>query len=730
MALYASVGLAGLGYVAAQDYGELQEQAIPGDQPSQSSIYESTYSKTARAEELNRGTAMWNASQSPLETGVVPRPAYADMFSSVSNSSSQNGINTINTINTIRAMSGENLQQKEFTHNNMQPFFGGRMRQNMREDVNEARLETFTGTGGQLKHKKETACFFQPTAGNTNICGMADAGDFYQQRIQAPIIRNNDFPIEPVRVGPGLNQGYSAQPIGGFQQADTLDFMRPKSVDELRTLSNPKTTYSVPVAAAPGSLVSERPSLPNVAKNKSDTFYEQSPSQWFTTTGAQTKEFVRPVTVVKPTSRLDSHVEYYPSTVAADGTGIGIANDYGRATVTVYANERDTTTVNTVVGGLTSIVKAIIAPFTDIARHNIREFFVDSAREFGNPSVQMPEKATLYDSSDHVTRTTIKETTIHDAINGNLTKAVPDSYVASDDPARTTNKETTIHDSINGNLTTAVPDSYMATDDTAKTTLKETTIHDAINGNLTTAVSDSYMATDDIAKTTIKETMIHDAVLANIATGHSATYTTTDQRARTTNRETIPLQDDVRNVNMHTYKAVVYNADAVAKKTHRETMEDSKCGGFVDITNKNGAYSHIKVNVDPTQRQFISDYEYYGSGKDGTDFRPPTGEAEAAFRTNTLRERIDIDSARAPTASGEKNALPKEGLNMATNKPPIKESRYAGNVNATFKQNIVPITECETTRLPTLAVENSRIDADILTAFHANPFTKPLTSVA
>ena len=54
--------------------------------------------------------------------------------------------------------------------------------------------------------------------------------------------RANVTPIEKVYVGPGLNQGYTSQPTGGFQQSDTRNYVLPKTTDQTRVKTNPKVT--------------------------------------------------------------------------------------------------------------------------------------------------------------------------------------------------------------------------------------------------------------------------------------------------------------------------------------------------------------------------------------------------------------------------------------------------------------------------------------------------------
>lgn len=235
-------------------------------------IYQSDYWTDVRGDEMRRGTELWNASQDPFGTGVVPRPAYASMFAAPEAPAATQSDQTVLT------MAGTQVKREEFTHNNMMPFFRGSMRQNMDPLAHATTLEKFTGSASSVpfQHKKEVQCLFEPTPGFTNIYGMQNSSDFYNQHIEAPRARNNDFPIEPVRVGRGLGQGFTATPEGGFQQSNTLDYIRPKNVDELRVATKPKLSYQIPFQG-PQKGIEKRGMVGIVEKNRTDTFFEQTP---------------------------------------------------------------------------------------------------------------------------------------------------------------------------------------------------------------------------------------------------------------------------------------------------------------------------------------------------------------------------------------------------------------------------------------------------------------------
>ena len=432
MEAYASSALAGLGYAFTQDqdpYGQMVQNAVlkPADIPSMKNIYDSRHWDEVRQQELDQSTSLWKQAERPMETGVVPRPAFHDQF-------------------IHQTLTGQPITKEDFLRNDkgitVEPFYKGTVTQNTVPKTTESLLENMTGRGDRFVTKQAVECFFKPVPAMGNVCGMQNESDFYQSRISQPMARNNDFPIEQIRVGPGLNQGFNATPEGGFQQTRTLEYAIPKTVDELRPLSRPKVTYEIPFQGPQAAKVQNRGLQGTLSKNRPDTYYEQSQDQWLTTTGAITKQTEQPEFVVKPTSRVDTHVNYMGPAVADGTPGKGSADDYGKSGVMVYSNARDITQQRTVINNVTSAVKAIVAPFLDIVKRTPKEYLVDSARTFGNMSAQMPEKPTLYDPVNHIMKTTIKETTIHDTTLLNP-RGTDEGYLQTIDQARKTVRETT-----------------------------------------------------------------------------------------------------------------------------------------------------------------------------------------------------------------------------------------------------------------------------------------------
>lgn len=471
MEAYAGAALSSLGHLLQEERGaKLGNPHGPSmNMPSMNNMYDSEYYNQSRAQERAAVNQKWNASQRPRQTGVVPKPAYASMFAEVNNGAGAGA-------GAVQSLTGDWVEPEQFQHNNMQPFFKGSVKQNVDFDRGGGVLERHTGVSEMHVPKKEVECFFEPTANMGNPCGMPAMTSFYESRIIAPVTRNNEFPIEQERVGPGLGLGYTTGAAGGFQQANTLDYIRPKTVDELRPGNDPKMSYELPMQG-PQKGTSQPTLFSVMAKNRPDTFYENTPDMWLKPRAAQTKEMQRPEVLVKPTSRVQTSVEYEGIAHAANEPGKSalIGDDYGKDSICILDNERTTTTTKTVVSNLRSTVKAIISPLLDVVRRTPKEYLVDAPRVYGNMSIQIPEKATIVDPVAHQPRTTIKETLIHDTNVSNLT-GPPAGPVNSDQETRTTGRETLpVVDSVRNVASKTYRVRVYNVDEIAKRTIRETT---------------------------------------------------------------------------------------------------------------------------------------------------------------------------------------------------------------------------------------------------------------
>ena len=207
-------------------------------------------------------------------------------------------------------------------HNNMVPFYGARVTQNMVAGAYSSILDSFSGTGKEQFQKREIASLYDVAPGMGLPFGNQNESDFYQSRQVAGMRMNNVFPVERVNVGPGLNDGYTNKPSGGYQQFNELqEYAKPRTTDEIRAANKPKLSYDKPVI--PGSHYITNPGLQApVNKNRPDTFAILTDSDGNmpylnTTTGAQVAPAQFPAQIQKEQQRETTNIEYYGSGGAA-----------------------------------------------------------------------------------------------------------------------------------------------------------------------------------------------------------------------------------------------------------------------------------------------------------------------------------------------------------------------------------------------------------------------------
>ena len=336
----------------------------------------------------------------------------------------------------------------------MQPFFGGRIKQNIAPQANTSILDSYNGNGSNQIKKREVENMFETSrAPYGNPFGMEDNTDFFQSRIatQAPVVRNGERPFEPTRVGSGIGEKFGFSGKGGFQQLEINEIMRPKDTNETRVLSNPKETYNTPMV--PGGHYIGAPAnvsdVGEVRKYKPDTFYvDETGERFFVTTGDLIKERVRSVQVLPHTSRPETSVEYegvassqdfgenyvtgsYRMPMSQQYGGAGYRNadmtsyytkdiaggeaDYGKSSIEIRPNERNETSERVMaLNPAPADNNLVTTHYTDDARPTRRGETTGNIRMTGTP-ISYAERApaiTVWDPKD-IARTTVKESTIY-----------------------------------------------------------------------------------------------------------------------------------------------------------------------------------------------------------------------------------------------------------------------------------------------------------------------------
>lgn len=621
-------------------------------------IYDSTYWNQVKQDEQQRGNKMYNMAEA-RNTGIVAMPATSDMFKNMNYTIPNNSKSP----EYVQSLTGNKINRDTFIHNNMTPFLRKNVTQNTNIETMSPFLDSRTGNNQFWQTKKEVPCMFKPQANvGGNICGMKNNDDFYKSRLEFKEKANNFFPIEQVKIGPGLNKGYDSNGVGGFHQTETNTLARPKNLDELRSKINQKQSYfNIPVKGHIKGTDQRGVQMP-LDKNRPDTVYEQSEDMWIKTTGANSKNSLRPAQNIRPTTRQESHIDYKGGVSISDANA-GISDDYGKSKVIVYNNERATTENKPVVSNVTSIVKAIVSPVVDALKYTMKEYTVESERGVGNPSIQIPEKATTYDPDNHIMKTTVKETTNHDSEMINLSG----------------NKET-----------------YSTLTDQAKTTVKETLIHDSVHTNIK-AGDGGYTTADDEAKTTIRETVKAVDTVRNIGgVTYSVSVYDPEIVAKTTVKETT----------------------LIAKSPY------GFLGGMLE--GLFGGYISKEIDLKNTHKQFLSDTNEYGIAGATNEYRQRDRTAEENAEIDDTRERIMIAAGHTPNPGNMNINRDSADVEMTTRKPfeNSASARENGNVGMIY-QSSPTIDECGITKMPQKSnAYTNRLDSDLLEPVNDNDLMK------
>lgn len=350
----------------------------------------------------------------------------------------------------FKSLTGNSVHKKDIKFNNMVPYFGAKISgQTFDYDkgAGQSILDNKAGTGKQYIKKKAQAPLFKPAADMNWSHGTPNMSDFYQSRMNPSTKISNNKPWEEVRVGPGLNQGYSAEGTNGFNAGMMArKEWLPKNVDQLRNVTNPKVTFGLANHEGPAnSIIKSRGIEGRVEKQRPDTYYNNTPDRWFTTGGQEKAQTARSEQPMQPVNRTFTTREYY-GTGGGDVNGAekerieptyekskrihlegpvkhlggahnlnksngwaNVENNYGGHHS--RPNARSTTEHREQIGIVSGWMKAAIAPVLDVLRPSRKENVIGNLRPIGNvQGAYGVEQAHVWNPADK-TKTTIKEQT-------------------------------------------------------------------------------------------------------------------------------------------------------------------------------------------------------------------------------------------------------------------------------------------------------------------------------
>jgi hypothetical protein len=547
------------------------------------------------------------------------------------------------------SLTGNPVDRESFFHNNMVPFFGGTVKQNMEENTNQTLLENFTGndTNYQQKIEVKRDDLFKPVANLSNPYGMSNLDGYNLDRYIVSNLRNNQAPIDPIHVGPGLNQGYTSEGSGGFQQANTLEFVLPKTVDELRVKTKPKVSYEGVVI--PGNHIAKPGKVGIVAKNKPDTFYVNGPDRLFTSVGDVTGPTQRPNILIRYTNRKTTELKNRvgPATAAAigsqpqmkpvfkestrinfaganprnqnavgqwqiDGPNRSIPNDYGRGSFKTKPNSRQVTGHKMQVTNMSVPNKNAMAPNQPNVRHTRKTNIVGNNR-YGNFQNTGPNRGKVYDPND-LPRTTIKEQMVNNSYQGNFQNTGPNRGQVYDpnDLPRTTIKEQMVNNNYQGNFQNTGPNRGQVYDpnDLPRTTIKEQMIDNNNQGNFQNTGPNRGKVYDpnDLPRTTIKEQMIdnnNQGNFQNTGPNRGKVYDPNDLPRTTIKEQMIDNSYQGNFQNTGPNRGKVYDPNDVLRTTIKEqTIDGNRLGGMTGRT-KGMVYDPKNIPAPTIKQQTI-----------------------------------------------------------------------------------------------------------------------------
>ena len=385
----------------------------------------------------------------------------------------------------VYSLTGEVINKTNFKHNNQVPFFGAKIKGSTTDyNISEGILDNKQGTGSQNFSKEEQAPLFAPDENMHHTHGAPNQSDFMHDRMSSNVgmKMSNVTPWEQIQVGPGINQGYNTTGSNGFNSGmESRESWMPKTVDELRTTTNPKLTFGLDGHQGPAnSNIKNLGIQGKIEKHQPDTYYTSGPDRWFTTTGEQKAQPIRSEVLIPDLRSACTSTQYFGGAIdvesgeaayvkgeyedtkrqqldpyqitnaVASGQNSANINDHNVKSYNLLPNNRVTTQDMNEMGPVYGLARAVIAPVLDILRPSRKENVVGNLRPTGNAGTSTASSY-VYNSNDK-TKVTNRQMTGRDLNMNHLNVQAQDSnaYLVAGVQAPQVNRETTTRFHIGG----------------------------------------------------------------------------------------------------------------------------------------------------------------------------------------------------------------------------------------------------------------------------------------
>jgi hypothetical protein len=483
-------------------------------------------------------------------------------------------------------------------HNNMVPFFGGSIKQNVDPLANESKLSRYTGQWDySKKQKQEIAPMFTPEKNIKNVYGDNQFLEKVNQNIDRfipSLMRTNEAPTEKIYVAPGLNLGYNENPDFGFH--DPVRVL-PKTTNELRAKNKPKLTYDKPIVSGK-SLTQEGTQRLNVNKNRPElVVYNEKGERTFGAKAVVLGEMERPTFLLGRALRSfstfffgnakDNYTTAAQSRMAYKDNNkknlFDLNNRQGPAVTSVKRNNigftdeakatrKTCTEKNVHKGHFTSIYKALTSYLTDPAKKTLKETMLSESKP---RNLKTTRKAGMNYNADKA-KNTLRQTTEENFHNGNVkTDRKVGKVYDPNNKAKNTVRQTTEENKHQGVVAnTEKKQRVYDPEDTARYTIKhDTLVRNHVAGRNANQNNGAYQVVEADAKYTSKQ----DALVENYVACLKSDIPAHPSYEATCNAETNALKELIAKGRAPTQNSVKLAAGADAQNVDIKRIDaDSK----------------------------------------------------------------------------------------------------------------------------------------------------------
>ena len=401
-----------------------------------------------------------NYPETILDNSVNEYPdshAATDKYFAQSVYQNQNALPNNKVVKQIQSLNGNYIDTKDFTHENMTPFYTSKMGTSIGVSQNESFIDNMVGSTKSIK-KVEQAPLFKPQTNINWVNGMPNMDEFYLSRVNKSVMKNDER-LDSVMVGPGLNKGFESSGSGGYNSGmESREKWMDKNVDELRVETNPKISYTLNNLEGPSkSLVSNIGIQAPVNKNQPDSYFEMTPERYFTTPTSK-GQMMHSEEMMKDQHRIETTKAYMGTPTAPIKQNGYVTKNYEESTRVPlptstpipsavgkgnmdglnnvhkshanYLNNRANNEQQPMFMNLSQTVGSILSPIMDIIKPNRRDEMSSNPRIYGNAKAG----TSTYVANETIAPT-IKETTIYtpNSFQGQLNGV--GGYVTQNTPA-------------------------------------------------------------------------------------------------------------------------------------------------------------------------------------------------------------------------------------------------------------------------------------------------------